>query len=392
MLSTNKYRNLKLDKGNSDVFVVIAAGGAGHRFSRELPKQFCVVDGEVLIRRTVRFFLSFDFVSGIVCVIPQEFKEKYNDIFLDVTDCRLLPPVFGGKHRQRSVYNGLRSIAAYTPRYVIIHDAVRCFCRESIVLDIMKSLEFGAKAVIPIIQPVDSVRLNGKNVDKSVVKLAQTPQGFHFETIYALHDKYKNLILSDDASLCDLDGIDVDIIEGDVLNRKITFASDINREIFKTGFGFDVHKFSDDVNRKLYLMGREIQDCRGLIGVSDADVGIHSLVDAILGAIAENSIGEHFPTNDPKYKNADSKIFLRYCSNLLIGKRATVVNTDTTIVCESPSIRQYSSDMKKIVADCLGIDESSVNIKGKTTEGLGFEGRGDGISAYSIVTVKQIVT
>jgi 2-C-methyl-D-erythritol 4-phosphate cytidylyltransferase/2-C-methyl-D-erythritol 2,4-cyclodiphosphate synthase len=249
----------------------------------------------------------------------------------------------------------------------------------------------GVKAVIPTIQPVDSVRVNKKNIDRSLVELTQTPQGFHFETIYKLHNKYKDLAVSDDASLCDLDGIKVDTINGSVSNRKITFASDIDRKIFKTGFGFDAHKFSDNENRKLYLMGQEIPNFRGLSGISDADVGIHSLVDAILGAIACGSIGEHFPASDPKYKNADSKVFLKHCTKLLVAKNATIVNIDTTIVCESPSIHQHNADMKRIIAACLEIDESIINIKGKTTEGLGFEGRSEGISAYSIVTVKQTI-
>lgn len=389
MSSINRSQNSKRDRDNSKVFVIIAASGLGQRFNSDLPKQFCLIDGIPVIYRSVGLFLSMDFVSGVVCVIPDGFQDKYNEIFQYVEDQRLILPVVGGRNRSDSVRIGLESIENYSPDYVLIHDAARCFCPKNVVWNVFEKLKSGAIAVVPTIPSNDSVRFNGKNVDRSRITLSQTPQGFQFKRILNLHKKYENQKFSDDVSLCDMENIKVETVDGDACNKKITFQSDIEEYVFKTGFGYDAHKFSSDSNRKLYLMGKEIPDHTGLEGVSDADVGIHSLVDAILGSLCEGSIGEHFPENDPKNQNADSKTFLEYCRNLLLSKNAIITSIDTTIICESPNISKHSNDMKDIIAKCLKIDKSIINIKGKTTEGMGFEGRKEGISASSIISIKQ---
>ncbi|MDR1391169.1 MAG: 2-C-methyl-D-erythritol 2,4-cyclodiphosphate synthase [Holosporales bacterium] len=372
-------------------FAVIVAAGKGRRFGEGTPKQFCCIGGSFPIKKSVELFLSFDFVSGIVCAIPSGFQEVYTEIFKSVNDPRLLQPVVGGGRRSDSVRIALKVISQYSPNYVLIHDAVRCFCPRFVVENVFQALNSGAKAVIPEIFPTDSVRVNGKSVSRSSVKLSQTPQGFCFEVIYQLHQKYKDKDFTDDATLCELEDIDVTSVMGDVLNRKITFQSDVAKEVFKTGFGYDAHRFSETPEKKLYLMGREIENHKGLEGISDADVGIHSVVDAILGALGAGSIGEHFPASEPKNKNADSKIFLKYCRELLIKKEARLTSIDTTIVCESPNISAYATEMKRTIASYLEVPKSSINIKGKTTEGMGFEGRREGISATTIVTIKQNV-
>lgn len=387
MSLTSRFLNSKQDRDSlNKIFVVIAASGSSNRFSKDLPKQFCVIDNDIAIRKVVRLFLLSPEVSGIVCVIPDKFLEQYNDIFQCINDDRLLKPVIGGETRGKSVKNGLDFISKFNPDFVLIHDAARCFCDISTVDNVIDSLKNGAKAAVPAIKPVDSVRFDSKNINRDEVYLLQTPQGFDFKMIKRLHEKYKNKEFSDDASLCDMENIKVDIVEGDLNNKKVTYQSDISKEIFKTGFGFDAHRFSD--NRDLFLMGVKIENHAGLEGVSDADVGIHSLVDAIFGALGIGSIGEHFSPSDSNFKNADSKIFLKYCKNELIKHNSKIVNIDSTIVCESPNISKYSKNMKDIIADCLEIDSSLINIKGKTTEGMGYTGRQEGISAYSIVTVR----
>lgn len=333
-------------------------------------------------------FLSVSYIDGVLCVIPEGYQDKYQKIFARQHSERLLDPVVGGETRKDSVYAGLNALSKYHPDFVLIHDAARCYCDSETIDNVAGALKCGSKAVVPAISPIDSVRFRGKNINRDNVKLIQTPQGFCFDLILLLHEKYPNLSLTDDASLCDMEGIKVTLVEGDIKNKKITYRADIDDHIFKTGFGYDVHRFSEDVTRRLFLMGCEIPNFIGLDGVSDADVGIHSLVDAILGTLGEGSIGEHFTANDPKNKNADSKIFLNYCKELLQKQNAVIVNTDTTIVCEKPNIASYAPEMKKVIADCLDVDVSKINIKGKTTEGLGFEGRKEGISAYSIVTLK----
>ncbi|MDR0942588.1 MAG: 2-C-methyl-D-erythritol 2,4-cyclodiphosphate synthase [Holosporales bacterium] len=387
MLLTNKFQNSRQDKDKLGVFVIIAAGGNGSRFGCGLPKQFQTINGISPIRESVELFLSASFIDGIVCVIPDGFQEVYYKIFKDISNKRLLAPVLGGDARGESVKNGLKAIEKYSPKHVLIHDAVRCFCSEEIIKRVLDALKRGSKAVVPAITPVDSVRFNGCCAQRNDVKLIQTPQGFCFKTINMLYEKYRNSMESDDASLCDLEGVEVEIVEGDASNRKITYRTDVETHIFKTGFGYDAHRFSDDKNRKLFLNGKLVENYRGLEGISDADVGIHSIVDAILGALGEGSIGEHFNPKDKKWVGADSKIFLDRCKKLLADKKARIVSIDVTIVCEEPNISRRAADMKKIIADRLEIHETTINIKGKTTEGMGFEGRKEGISAYSVVTI-----
>ncbi len=387
MLSTNKFQSSKQDRDSFKIYVVIAAAGLGQRFDSSYPKQFLSTDGSSLIRKSVDLFLSNDNIDGVICIIPAGYYNEYFKIFENINDVRLLSPVVGGVFRKESVRNGLESLSNYHPDFVLIHDAARPYCSPQIIDDVITNLKNGEKAVVPAISSIDSVRIKGKSVDRNSIKLIQTPQGFDFNMILNLHKKYHDLSVSDDAALCDLEGIPVKLVDGDINNKKITYKTDV-ATCFKTGFGYDVHKFSKDSNRKLILMGCEIPNSMGLDGVSDADVGIHSLIDAILGALGEGSIGELFPENDPQNQNADSKIFLVYCRNLLKKKKVIIVNIDTTIVCESPKISIFSQKMKGIIANCLDTDESFINIKGKTTEGMGFEGRREGISAYSIVTLK----
>ena len=388
MLSTNKSQSSKQDKDNFKIYAVIAAAGLSKRFGSEYPKQFISLDGYSSIRKSVDLFLSNSDINGVVCVIPEGYYKDYLEIFRDVADLRLFTPVIGGDSRKDSIRQGLETLIDYHPDFVLIHDAARPYCDPQIIEDVISALKNGAKAVVPAVESIDSVRLNGKSVNRSDIKLIQTPQGFDFRTILGLHNKYRDLSVSDDAALCDLENIPVQLIEGDINNKKITYKSDIHT-CFKTGFGYDAHRFSTNPNRKLILMGCEIPNFIGLDGVSDADVGIHSLVDAILGALGEGSIGEHFPDNDPKNRNADSKTFLIYCKDLINKKKSIIINIDTTIICELPNISQFSKTMKKIISNCLNINENCINIKGKTTEGMGFEGRKEGISAYSIVTLES---
>lgn len=387
MLSTNKSQNSRHGKDNFKIYAIIAAAGLSQRFNSDYPKQFLPINGSSLIRESVNLFLSNDNVDGIICVIPDGYYEEYLSIFGSINDVRILSPVIGGPSRKESVRRGLESLSNHHPDFVLIHDAARPYCSSKIIDEVILNLKNGEKAVVPAISSIDSVRIKDKSVNRDNVKLIQTPQGFDFNMILDLHNKYQDLPTSDDAALCDLERIHVKLVDGDINNKKITYKTDIST-YFKTGFGYDAHKFSKDSNRKLILMGYEIPNSIGLEGVSDADVGTHSLIDAIFGALGEGSIGEHFPENDPKNENADSKNFLIYCNNLLKKKKATIANIDTTIVCEFPNISTFSQKMKKIIANCLNIDESFINIKGKTTEGMGFEGRKEGISAYSIVTLK----
>lgn len=372
------------------VFALIVAAGFGQRFGGNIPKQFCSVGGFVPLIRSVETFFDCGFISGLVCVIPEQYSKIYNGLIHCISDGRLLSPVFGGSTRQRSVNCGLSALKRHNPDYVMIHDASRCYCSSALIERIYKQLKFGSEAVVPVINPVDSIRYNGKSVQRDAVSLVQTPQGFKYETIMRLHEKYTDEKFTDDASLCDKAGIKVSTVEGEHSNIKLTYKSDIPMGTYRTGYGYDAHRISDNPERQLYLMGLKIDGYVGLDGISDADVGIHSLIDAILGALCVGSIGDYFPEHDTKNQGARSTIFLEKCRKFLHAKNADITNIDTTIVCEEPKISRYSYEMKSIVANCLKIEPSIINIKGKTTEGLGFEGRREGISATSVVTVRMM--
>ncbi|MDR1365133.1 MAG: 2-C-methyl-D-erythritol 2,4-cyclodiphosphate synthase [Holosporales bacterium] len=389
MSSTSRSRNLK--QGRGKVIAIVAAAGSGSRYGSALPKQFVSVGGKSPLKRSVELLASVEEVDRIVCVIPDGFEAIYEVARCSAEQGKLLKPVAGGRSRGESVRLALEAIAEHSPEYVLVHDAARCFCPQTVVANVVSALISGESAVVPAVEPVDSMRLQGCSVNRGLLRAVQTPQGFRYNVLRALHEKYKDFELSDDATLCDIDNIPVCIVSGDAANKKLTHKNDAGyAATHRVGFGYDAHRFSRDPSRKLRLMGIEIPGHRGLEGVSDADAGIHSIVDAILGALGRGSIGEHFPESAPAHQGADSRIFLKYCRELMVNCNADVVNIDATIVCESPNIATYAAAMKSEIAKGLLMDDRAVNVKGKTTEGMGFEGRREGISAYSVVTLRII--
>ncbi|MDR1609289.1 MAG: 2-C-methyl-D-erythritol 2,4-cyclodiphosphate synthase [Holosporales bacterium] len=377
-------------QGRGEVFAIIAAAGVGARYGGSLPKQFVGIGGKPPLRRSIDLMMSNEDVDGIVCAIPCGFEWAYESTCGDIKDPKLLHPVVGGASRGESVRLALDAIKECSPKYVLVHDAVRCYCSQKIVTSVVDSLKNGESAVVPAIRPVDSLMLRGSSIDRNEVHIVQTPQGFKYDVLCLLYEKYKTVELSDEASLCGLDDIRIHVVDGDVANKKLTYKSDVGEcTTQRVGFGYDAHRFSCDGNRTLRLMGIEIPDHPGLDGISDADVGIHSVVDAILGPLGEGSIGEHFPINDSAWVGVDSGVFLEHCRKRLIRFNSEIVNIDTTIVCESPNIAAYAKAMKAAIARCLLIDESAINVKGKTTEGMGFEGRREGISAYSVAMISS---
>ena len=370
-------------------FAVIVAAGLGSRYGGKKPKQFSLVDGFIPIRRVIDLFVSNKHISGILPVIPNGYRSDYFDIVSGVSDRRLLYPVIGGETRQKSVKIGLEALYDYRPDYVVIHDVARCYCSKELLERVINAFDMNTNAVIPVLNMVDSVISKGHYINRDDVKLVQTPQAFRYETLLTLHRKYEKEQFTDDASLFDKEGMEIKQISGEISNVKLTYKSGSPSFEFLTGYGYDAHRFSKNNNRKLILMGLTIDGYIGLEGVSDADVGIHSLVDAILGALCLGSIGDHFPANDIRNTDRSSVDFLKYCNNLIEVNNAQIVNIDTTIVCEEPKVSKYRDMMKSVIAECLGITSEIINIKGKTTEGMGFEGRREGISAVSIVTIRK---
>ena len=362
---------------------LIVAAGSGVRFGGEVPKQYQLLNGQTVLEHSVQAFLEHPEIDGVRVVIAAKDK-SYDE--LKLLHHKLLKPVHGGAERQDSVRLGLESLIEYEPQNVLIHDAARPFICDEIISEALRQLQ-AHQAVIPVVEISDSVRYQGEAIDRKQVKLAQTPQGFDFQTILRAHQQYKgDTKLTDDAQLVENMGVKVEMFQGDLKNIKVTTAGDIKRgRLTKVGMGFDVHQFEDGDG--VIICGVKIPYDKKLKGHSDADVGLHAIVDALLGAIGEGDIGEHFPPSDERWKNADSMKFLVHTAGLIAEKNGAVGNVDVTIICEEPKLFAYKIAMQNKVAEGLKIPVSLVNVKATTTEKLGFTGRKEGIAAQAIASV-----
>jgi len=363
---------------------LIVAAGKGARMGSDMPKQYLPLDGKPLLLHSIEAFLSHPEIDA-VCVVIAEGDSLYPDLKHD----KLLPPVTGGAERQDSVRLGLESIKDLKLKNVLIHDAARPYVSAELISRIIEALDEHDSA-IPVISVKDSVRVKGEAVDRDEVFAVQTPQGFHYKRIADAHQRVKDRF-TDDAQVADAAGIRLFFVEGEEANKKITTPSDLAPRPFTlhVGQGFDVHAF--ETGTHVTICGIKIPHSNGLAGHSDADVGLHALTDAILGAIGEGDIGEHFPPTDMEWKDADSAKFVRHAVKHVMQKKAEISNVDITIICEAPKITPHKSAMRTRVAEILKISEDCVNIKATTTEKLGFTGRKEGIAAQAVATVKFFV-
>tara|TARA_Y100000022_G_scaffold149499_1_gene131238 strand:- start:1100 stop:2257 length:1158 start_codon:yes stop_codon:yes gene_type:complete len=377
------------------VIALIVSGGEGKRFDKNLPKQFFRINNKSILEQCVKKFVDSNLFYKIVVVCNREFikeskktLQKYRISFVN-----------GGESRQESVYNGLKSIKKDSPNKIMIHDAVRPFFSINLIKEIVKKLKTN-ESVIPTLKIYDSIRLfkkkEYKNLSRENIKLIQTPQGFDFKKIYDAHKIFKNEIHTDDSLLFYKNGNKIKTIPGEIMNIKVTKKKEFQdlKKIYENknndfnlriGNGFDVHKFKK--GGKLRLLGVNLPFNKSLMGHSDADVGIHALVDAILGSISQGDIGEHFPPTEKKWKNKNSEFFLEYTKNLMENDGFLLNNIDITIICERPKISKYKEKMKEKIAKILNIKKNIVNIKGTTTEKLGFLGREEGIACQVSVSV-----
>ena len=380
------------------VIALIVSGGEGKRFDKKLPKQFFRINGESILEQCVKKFADSNLFDKIFVVCNKDFINESKKI---LNKYRIFY-VKGGNSRQESVYNGLKSIKKYSPNKVIIHDAVRPFFSKSLLYEIIKKLKRN-ESVVPTLKIFDSVRLfekkKYKNVSRENIKIIQTPQAFDFKKIYDAHKRFKNETYTDDSLLFYKNGNKIKTILGEIMNVKVTekkgfkelekIYEDKKQDIcLRIGNGFDVHKFKK--GNALKLLGINLPFNKSLMGHSDADVGIHAIVDAILGAISKGDIGEHFPPTEKKWKNKNSEFFLEYTRNLMKKSGFLVNNIDITVICEKPKISKYKQKMKQKIAKILEIKKDSVNIKGTTTEKLGFLGREEGIACQVTVSVFKI--
>lgn len=366
---------------------IIVAGGCGQRFDSKTPKQYT----SSILSKTINKFLSSKLVDEVQVVIRKEDQKLYES---ETNKLKLLPIVFGGATRGDSVKNGIEAIAQYKPDLVLIHDANRPFLSVNLIDQIVNKLkDNNNKGVVPSLPINETIKRVTKSdseiIDRDNLISIQTPQGFYYKQLFETC-KNTDHIFTDESSLMEDNNIPIIYIPGEKENIKITYKEDIvmTSEI-RTGLGFDAHKFLSETSEhnNIILGGITIPYERKIEAHSDGDVLIHALVDALLGSIGEGDIGMAFPPSDPKWKGANSKLFLIHANDLLKQKNGSINNIDITIICERPKLGIYREQIRNNIAKILGITEDRVNIKATTTEKMGFTGRGEGIAVQAMVTI-----
>jgi 2-C-methyl-D-erythritol 4-phosphate cytidylyltransferase/2-C-methyl-D-erythritol 2,4-cyclodiphosphate synthase len=375
---------------------LVVAAGTGERFGGGLPKQYRTLLGRPLLRHAVERLGGHPAVDA-VCVVR---RAEHGDIYAEaVAGLDLLPPVTGGATRQESVLRGLESLAPHNPARVLIHDAARPLIDAATIARVVAALDdaIGAIAAVPVTDTLKRAGMAGGiagTVDRAGLWRAQTPQGFRFAEILAAHRAVAGQALTDDAAVAEAAGHEVALVQGSEDNLKVTTEDDLRRaELllpggfveWRTGSGYDVHRFAP--GDAVMLCGVKVPHSHGLEGHSDADVGLHALTDAILGAIGAGDIGQHFPPSDPRWRGAASAQFLAHANALVAARGGRVAHVDVTLICERPKIGPHRAAMVQSISQILGLETERVSIKATTTEGLGFTGRGEGIAAQAVATV-----
>ena len=379
---------------------LILAAGRGTRASAALPKQYVSLGGETVVTRTLATFLEHPAIDLVQVMIAAGDESLFAEAVANWSGSKLLPPAIGGATRQASVRNGLRTLRRHAPEKVLIHDAARPFVPHDVIGRVLAALDDGpgAIAAVPITDTIKQAGPDNRIVatlDRNWLWSAQTPQGFRFVDILAAHERAEAAgrdDMTDDAAVAEWSGLPVALVMGDPINRKLTTVEDLamaDRAVagpdVRTGQGFDVHRFCPGDH--LWLCGVKIHHSQALEGHSDADVALHALTDALLGAIGADDIGQHFPDTDPRWKGAASHIFLAEAVRLLRAHGGMISNVDVTILCEAPKIAPYREPMRRRMAELLKLEASRVSLKATTTEGLGFTGRREGIAALATATV-----
>lgn len=371
------------------VAAVVVAAGQGLRAGQPLPKQFAPWRGKPVVRHSVEALLAAG-VTPIVVVISQGAEDALAKALGDLSaDVR---PVVGAASRQGSVRAGLEALSDSEPQRVLIHDAARPGLTVAMVRRLVAALD-AHRGAIPVLPVVDSLvetedDLMGAPAPRERLRRVQTPQAFQFASILAAHRAWTGTLdAGDDAQVARAAGIPIALVEGDEALHKLTFASDFEEALppVRVGSGYDVHRLEE--GEELWLCGIRIDHDRGLAGHSDADVAIHALVDAMLGAIGAGDIGQHFPPSDPQWRGASSDRFLAHAARLVADAGYRVGNVDLTIICEAPKIGPHREAMRERLAAILGVDKGVIGVKATTTEKLGFTGRGEGIAAQAVTSL-----
>jgi 2-C-methyl-D-erythritol 4-phosphate cytidylyltransferase/2-C-methyl-D-erythritol 2,4-cyclodiphosphate synthase len=398
----NASGDISISESNalSGAVALVVAAGRGNRFGGALPKQYMPLGGAPLLRHSLETLAGHPRISTVRAVIHPDDRPLYDQA---AEGLDLAAPTSGGDSRQDSVRLGLESLADLRPAMVLIHDGARPFVSAAVVARVLAGLEEapGAIAALPVVDSLKreaAGRIAGSE-DRRGLWRAQTPQGFRFDDILAAHRNAAGRELTDDAAVAEAAGLPVALVEGSPDNIKVTSQDDLalaERWLaaargtagadVRVGQGFDVHRF--EAGNRVRLCGVDIEHNAGLKGHSDADVGLHALTDAILGALGAGDIGQHFPPSDARWREADSSLFLQHAAQLLARRGGAINHLDVTLICEAPRIGPHRAAMVDRIAGILEIPADRVSVKATTTEGLGFTGRGEGIAAQATATLR----
>ncbi|MGH6707150.1 MAG: bifunctional 2-C-methyl-D-erythritol 4-phosphate cytidylyltransferase/2-C-methyl-D-erythritol 2,4-cyclodiphosphate synthase [Sphingomicrobium sp.] len=379
------------------VTALIVAAGSGSRVGGEMPKQYRLIAGKAVHAHAIDALASHPRIDRVRVVIGEGQESAFNAA---IAGRDIGAPIIGGATRQESVRRGLEALAAEgAPDLVLIHDAARPFCPPDVIDRLLKALATNAAAV-PALPAADTLMRGkgkhlGETVDRTHLNRIQTPQAFHFERILDAHRAKASESFTDDATLARAALVGVVRVEGDEALNKITLIGDFARAedrlrtrlVSRTGMGFDVHAFSGE--GPIMMGGVEVPHEKGLAGHSDADVVLHAITDALLGAAGEGDIGQHFPPSDPQWKGASSDRFLLHSAKLIRDGGGIIDNVDCTVICEEPKLGPHRAAMRSNIAGLLGLAESAVSIKATTTERLGFTGRREGIAAQAVASIRM---
>ena len=369
------------------VAAIIVAAGRGTRAGGTVPKQWQLLAGQPVVRHSIRAFAGL--ADQVILVVHPDDVARAAPMEVQLVE--------GGATRDASVRNALNHLAGTGTSRVLIHDGARPLVSPALITRLIGALDqsVAAAPAVPVTDALwrgDDLRVTGTQ-DRTGLWRAQTPQAFHFDAILAAHRAHPGGA-ADDVEVARAAGLDVMIVQGDEDNLKLTFAADFARaeRILKgrsmdirVGNGFDVHAFGPGDH--VCLCGVRVPHGKGLVGHSDADVGMHALTDAIYGALAEGDIGQHFPPSDPQWKGAESHIFLRHAADRAAQRGFAIAHADVTLICERPKIGPHAGSMRAALAAIMGIAPDRISVKATTSERLGFTGREEGIAALATATL-----
>lgn len=371
----------------SRIIALIVAAGEGKRVGGDTPKQYRLLNGKPMLRHAVERLSAHPAIDGVRVIIHPDHADYYAAAVDGLT---LLPPVFGGTERADSVRLGLKAMEGEFPDYVLVHDAARPFISHGVIDRLVASLN-PKTGVVPSLTVADTVRryVNDRweEVSREGLQRIQTPQAFPYAALVAAH--HGNV--TDEAAAWLAAGHALVYVAGEENLRKMTTEFDIATATARriaTGSGFDVHQLMPAGDKhRMRIGGIEIEHDHKLHGHSDADVVLHALVDALLGALGEGDIGAHFPPGDARWKGADSTLFVAEALRLVNAHSGIIQHVDITVICEAPKIGPHRDAMRQSIATLLAVPLSYVSVKATTTEGLGFTGRKEGVAAQALATL-----